>query len=322
MMSTSTDATVGCLGYLGVNSVDLDGWRRLAVDVLGMEVGTGTDDELLRLKLDDHVYRIAVHRAGEESLAYQGWEVRSIPDLEALVERLDRLGIHHEEAGPDECAARDVGTLVRTFDPDGRTVELHVGARREDVRGFRSPVGARFVTGEQGLGHVVLWTDDYEASMAFWCRGLGLGVTDHLTGHFRGAFCGATARHHSVAIFNVPGVAPHVDHFMLEVDSITAVGQAHDRALSGMAPITHTLGQHWNDHATSFYVATPSGFDIEYGWGPRRVDRATHTTTLGNGEISFWGHHATSKEHAAKLRADVWLADLRLVGDTGTRGGV
>lgn len=312
-MSSNSDAAVGGLGYLGVRSADLDGWRRVAVDALGMEVGAGSDDHLLRLKMDDHVYRVAVHEGADEGLAYQGWEVRSVPTLETVVDRLDRLGIDHEEAGPDDCAAREVGAMVRTADPDGRPVELYVGARREDVREFRSPSGTRFVTGDQGLGHVVLWTADYEASLDFWCRGLGLGVTDQLTGHFRGAFCGATARHHSVAVFNVSGVPPHVDHFMVEVDSLTAVGRAHDRALAGLAPITHTLGQHWNDRATSFYVATPSGFGIEYGWGPRRVDRTTHVTTLGNGEISFWGHHATSKEEAAKLRADTWLADLRLV---------
>ena len=30
-----------------------------------------------------------------------------------------------------------------------------------------------------------------------------------------------------------------------------------------------TLGTHTNDRMTSFYVRTPSGFEIEYGFGGR-----------------------------------------------------
>ena len=33
-----------------------------------------------------------------------------------------------------------------------------------------------------------------------------------------------------------------------------------------------TLGRHTNDHVTSFYSRSPSGFMVEYGWGGRCVD--------------------------------------------------
>jgi 3,4-dihydroxy-9,10-secoandrosta-1,3,5(10)-triene-9,17-dione 4,5-dioxygenase len=313
MAPPDAGATVGGLGYIGLTSNDLAGWRRLACDVLGMAVGTGSDDDTLLLKMDENVYRVAIARGTEEGLSHQGWEVANGPTLEALGERLASLGYAADAASAEQCAERQVGAMLRTADPDGRHVELYVGARKEDVRPFVSPHGTRFVTGDGGLGHLVIWATDHEAALRFYGRGLGLGTTDFLTGHFQGAFLGATARHHSVAIFSVAGVPAHVDHFMVEVDGIAALGQAHDRALAA-GDLAMTLGQHWNDRATSFYVTTPSGMDIEYAWGARTVDRSTWVSTLGNGEISFWGHHATSAEHAKKLRAEQWLADFRLVG--------
>jgi hypothetical protein len=44
------------------------------------------------------------------------------------------------------------------------------------------------------------------------------------------------------------------------------------------------LGRHTNDHMTSFYVNTASGFFIEYGWGGRMIDpeaRQPHETFDG-----------------------------------------
>lgn len=30
------------------------------------------------------------------------------------------------------------------------------------------------------------------------------------------------------------------------------------------------LGKHTNDHMVSFYLRTPSGFNVEYGWAPAK----------------------------------------------------
>ena len=57
----------------------------------------------------------------------------------------------------------------------------------------------------------------------------------------------------------------------------------------GEIPLSATLGQHVNDKMTSFYVQTPSGFDIEYGWNGLVIDPDTWvpTTSLS---VSAWGH--------------------------------
>ena len=162
------------------------------------------------------------------------------------------------------------------------------------------------------LRTLALSTTKPQESERFYTQVLGLGITDMIVGGFQAAFLGSTPRHHSVAIFGAHGIEPPVDHIMVEVESMGMVGRAHDRCLEGAGTITYTLGQHWNDAATSFYVQTPSGFDIEFGWGGRQIDRETWTPIVGDGEISYWGHHATTAELAQKLRADTYIPGLNL----------
>jgi 3,4-dihydroxy-9,10-secoandrosta-1,3,5(10)-triene-9,17-dione 4,5-dioxygenase len=306
-MTMSSWRTRG-LGYLGINSADVDGWRRLAVEVLGLQEADSSSDDRLLLKMDDQRARIFVHRSTEEGLAFLGWELGDLIELEEAVADLEGAGVAVKVDDEDVCTDREVAAVASFVDPEGNNLDLYVGARHENVKGFRSPTGARFVAGDSGLGHVVLWCANFDETLDFYTKRLGLGVTDLIVGGFRAAFLGNTRRHHSVALFGSFDGRAWVDHLMIEVDSITAVGQAHDRCLRGAARMTHTLGQHWNDGATSFYVETPSGFDIEYGTGGLEVDRATWTPNVGDGEISYWGHHGTTPDFARKLRQDHYLA--------------
>jgi hypothetical protein len=60
-------------------------------------------------------------------------------------------------------------------------------------------------------------------------------------------------------------------HFMVEAGNLDHVG--HDLAQLEEGRIAYSLGRHTNDHMTSFYVNTPSGFFKEYDWGARIIDR-------------------------------------------------
>ena len=67
-------------------------------------------------------------------------------------------------------------------------------------------------------------------------------------------------------------------------------GRAMNLAQMDEGRVAFTLGRHANDHMTSFYVNTPSGFFIEYGWGERMIDPEAwqpHETFDGP---SLWGH--------------------------------
>ena len=76
---------------------------------------------------------------------------------------------------------------------------------------------------------------------------------------------------------------------MVEVDNLDDVGHAYDRHVDAGWPIRGGLGRHSNDHTVSFYAETPSGAQIEFGWGSRLIDDRTWVTshtTVG----SIWGH--------------------------------
>jgi hypothetical protein len=76
---------------------------------------------------------------------------------------------------------------------------------------------------------------------------------------------------------------------MLEVDSLTAVGRAFDDAQLA-SNVVMSIGEHTNDLVTSFYLRTPSGFDIEYGTNGRTIDDNDWTVSHYSAPSS-WGHH-------------------------------
>ena len=163
-----------------------------------------------------------------------------------------------------------------------------------------SPYGNRFVTGRQGLGHVVLPVAAAdESALRFYTEVLGFRLRDsmrlapELLGRPAGPplwmrFLGCNPRHHSLALAPFPAPAGIV-HLMIEVGSLDDVGRALERCGRRGAPVSATLGRHANDLMVSFYVRTPGGFDIEYGTDGRLVDDATWISRETTA-ISLWGH--------------------------------
>jgi len=99
----------------------------------------------------------------------------------------------------------------------------------------------------------------------------------------------ANARHHSLAICEFP-VPSGCVHAMVEVDSMTEVGRAHDRQQAHGVDLSATLGQHLNDKMISFYMKTPSGFDLEYGYDGLQVDNWEEHCAFEFSRVSLWGH--------------------------------
>ena len=287
------------LGYLRVEATDPAAWRDFGVKVLGMTEGRGPDPQAVYLRMDDLPARIVVTAGDRDRLAASGWEVADPSAMTRLAAVLEESGTAVKPAGADELADRRVSHLISADDPSGNRLEFFCGADL-DARPFASPHGARFVTGVQGMGHAVLPARDDAASLRFYTEILGFRLRDtmRLVPEHIGLppadkplwmrFLGCGPRHHSVALAPIPAPTGLI-HLMIETESLDDVGRAIDRCARHQAPMISTLGRHANDHMVSFYVRTPSGFDIEYGYGGRTVDDATwvarHTTTH-----SVWGH--------------------------------
>lgn len=277
---------VSSLGYLGLSVSDPAAWRRFACDVLGMMGGASED----RLRIDSKDWRIALHPGSEDDLAYLGFEVANAEALAALERRLADGGRPVKRGDPELLQTRGVADLVATEDPGGLPVELFCGLMDRGEVPFRSPAGtSRFVTGEGGLGHVVLATPEIGLDRDFYAGLLGLRLSDRIRmGPMTLEFYHCNARHHTLALLPAP-LPKRLHHIMLEVASLDDVGFAYDRCQAAGAPISTSLGRHTNDRMVSFYVQSPAGFDIEYGWGGIAVDDETWQVGLYD-QPSIWGH--------------------------------
>ncbi|WP_433363900.1 iron-dependent extradiol dioxygenase HsaC [Actinoplanes sp. CA-142083] len=287
------------LGYLRVEATDVPAWREFGVKVLGMTEGRGPDPSAVYLRMDDLPARIVVVPGDRDRLAASGWEVADPVGFARLLGVLDDAGAAVKIAGADELADRRVAQMVSVDDPAGNRLEFFCGAAL-DTRPFLGQYGTRFVTGDQGMGHVVLPTFDDAAGLRFWTEVLGFRLRDsmRLIPETIGLppsdkplwmrFLGCGPRHHSVALAPIPAPSGLV-HLMTETETIDDVGRAIDRCARNKAPMISTLGRHANDKMISFYVRTPSGFDIEYGTAGLTVDDATWVARQTTAH-SVWGH--------------------------------
>jgi biphenyl-2,3-diol 1,2-dioxygenase len=289
--------TVRALGYIGIGVSDMAAWRSFAAGILGAQVDDGTDGSL-RLRFDARAWRIAIEPTGTDDIAYAGWEVAGPQALAALITRIEATGIAVTRDDGALAAKRGVLDVASFTDPAGMRCELFYGATELTQHPLVSPAGVSgFVMGEQGLGHIVIGTPALAETLAFYRDVLGFGYSDHIAMPVGPGmtipvqFMHCNARHHTYAFAPPPPVpdAKKLIHFMVQVATIDDVGFALDRVMQAGVELAMTLGRHVNDQMLSFYAYTPSGFEIEYGWGARTVDRATWLPARHTA-ISSWGH--------------------------------
>ncbi|MCW2595086.1 MAG: hsaC, partial [Jatrophihabitans sp.] len=248
--------TLRSLGYLRIEATDVGAWREYGLKVLGLVEGKGANPDALYLRMDDFPARLVIVPSDRDHLSASGWETANAGALDDIRGRLDNAGVPYKEGTGEELADRRVDGLISVEDPHGSTLEIFHGVALEHRR-VVSPYGHKFVTGEQGLGHVVLSTSDDEASLRFYRDVLGFRLRDsmrlppQMVGRpADGApawlrFFGCNPRHHSLAFLPMPTPSGIV-HLMIEVEHSDDVGLCHDRALRRKVPMSATLGRHVN----------------------------------------------------------------------------
>ena len=284
---------IAALGYIGIEASDPGAWETFATTLLGLQVADRRPDGTLVFRLDDYVYRVAVAPGPADDLAFLGWEVRDEPAFAALGERLERQGVAVTREDDALAADRRVKMLLSFRDPDGIRHEAFVAPLLQPQRPFVSPrsIGA-FVTGDQGLGHAVLVTTDLARQQRFFCEVLGFGLSDYIdqtgpAGTRSFVFMHCSNRHHSFALAQIPS-PKKLAHIMFQTTDIDDVGLTYDLAQQLAYPIVATLGRHTNDRMFSFYVRSPSGFEIEFGADAIEIDEGWHVRRYDR--TSAWGH--------------------------------
>jgi len=286
--------SVSSLGYIGFKAKDLPAWSRFGAEVLGLMKAPAREGEV-RFRVDEQSWRISVEEGPEDDIGFLGFEVPGPQAFNALRDRVRAADIETGNDDRDFATKRGVTDLFSCRDPQGLRVEVYYGPTEQHEVPFVSPAGvSRFVTGEEGVGHVVLATTDIESTRRFYVEILGLRLSDTIFMRFGPdmafelEFYHCNPRHHTLALAPIP--APkRLHHFMLQAATIDDVGFALQRVETAGVPVTATLGRHTNDHMVSFYARTPSGFEVEFGYGARTVEEATWRVVRHDAP-STWGH--------------------------------
>ncbi|MFL9677569.1 VOC family protein [Streptomyces sp. KL110A] len=291
---------IRALGYLRLETTRLEEWRRYTLDILGMAEAPGSTDTTLLLRVDDRAHRLAIQAGDSDRLLAAGWEVANATALAEAAAELEAAGVAVKTADADELAERRVRGLLHLTDPCGNPLELYWG-QAQDHTPLATPYGNRFVTGDLGLGHVVLPVPDIEAALDFYEKLLGFQLRDSMKLPPQAVptaaeqrdfhwmhFLSPNRRHHSLGLY--PGaLPPGIVHFMVELETLDDVGLGLDRTQAAGIPIASSLGRHTNDRMVSFYAQAPGGFQVEYGWDGLIVDPATWVAKEITAD-SVWGH--------------------------------
>jgi 2,3-dihydroxybiphenyl 1,2-dioxygenase len=305
---------IDALGYVGIQTTDLDQWATYATRFLGMQL-VGKSHGMLALRMDDRKQRVIVHASGGEGVSFYGWEVAGAAALEGLAAHLEKSGVnvvHGSRALADERRVKD---LIVFSDPIGNRLEAFHGAEiaLEPFRPGRSISGFR--TGPLGMGHAVLTVERLDEVAPFYTDVLGFQLSDYILRPFTAYFFHVNPRHHSLAFINTGKNGIH--HLMVELCYLDDIGQAYDLALREPETIGTTLGRHTNDQVTSFYSWSPSKFLVEYGWGGRSIDPEGWIPHERVDGPSLWGHDrmwltAEGREEARDMRIGVAEAGGRV----------
>ncbi len=292
--------SIQSLGYMVIGSDLLDGWDDFATRLLGMQrVDRG--GQMRAFRMDDRTQRLLVSKTAAPATI--GWEVADAAALSALAARLEAAGTRVAPGSRALAGERQVADIVTFTDPQGTALEAFHGPVRADAPFAPSRRITGFRTGALGMGHAVLHVADADALVPFYRDVLGFAVTDWSRTPYPLYFFHMNGRHHSFAMVGSGRTGLH--HFMVELGSLDDVGQGHDLARMEEGRLAYGLGRHSNDHMTSFYANTPSGFFVEYGWGARTIDPATWQTHETHDGPSYWGHERfhLPDEARARMRA-------------------
>ncbi|MFO1394014.1 MAG: VOC family protein [Steroidobacteraceae bacterium] len=298
------------LGYVLVESERSDAWKRFGVDALGMHIDTTTPDRVVAFRIDAHQRRLVVTPGPAEDVVALGWQVDDQTTLEAIRARLARRGVTLAEGGTASATLRGVERYWHCTGPKRLSFEFYVAPVLAE--GALQMATSGFATGAGGMGHLAITSREPAAMQEFWQAIFDARVSDRIEDRLDGiafdfTFLRLNERHHSVAIAATRGlrmdpIRTRIHHLNLQAASLDDVTAAYERCRALGLRIANAIGQHPNDRELSFYVESPSGFEVELGWNPIVVQDEKGWQTARYRGISLWGHQPMNLDAATRLR--------------------
>jgi 2,3-dihydroxy-p-cumate/2,3-dihydroxybenzoate 3,4-dioxygenase len=254
------------LGYLALNVTDLDKSEDFYTRVVGLQ---GSEERCLRhrfLRCSDKHHDIALYKSDKPGLKRVGFELESEESLRELKASLDAEGMPYVDIPKEDAEAMHTYGGIRSLEPVTRcTLDFYLSMDRAPTE-FQ-PTVAKI----QRLGHFVLRSADYEASVHYMTDVLNFKVSDSIEGAVTFLRCFPNPYHHSMGIGNGKGKSGfhHVNFMVTEVDDI---GKGIWRLKKGGVPIVDGPGRHLPSGSMFLYYLDPDGLTVEYSFGMETFD--------------------------------------------------
>jgi len=288
--------TIKEIMQIGVGMPDRKIFADFSRDMLGLPTTNSPDGNMTYMRVDRYRHRLAARTAPEPVLNYISFDVGEPAALAEWKTALAAREIAWRAGSKEECLDRQVADFIEFKDPDGHPLALSHG-----FEVAKEPVAYTRELNVTGLGHVLLTVQDTQRSHDFYTAVLGFRLSDwvYLDDRIRLCFLRCNERHHSIAFAPcMPGKSPRLQHVMLEVGSLDDVMRSYHFLRRHGAPIGMGPGRHPNCQTIHVYVQTPGGFAVEFGWGHRRLDDATHQAIIypSGTPVDLWGGDVQSAE--------------------------
>ncbi|MBM3486982.1 MAG: hypothetical protein FJX67_10165 [Alphaproteobacteria bacterium] len=246
--------------YVRLGTRDLAKAERFTHDVVGLETVGRTENRLyVRGDSRDHNICYFLGDPGDNTL---GFELATMPELDAAERSLADHGIAVHRGTAEECADRRVIRFISFKDPTGNTVDLV-------VRPFHS--GRRyFPSRDAGIlefSHVGLRTTDAPRDEAFWTTHFNIRANDWIG---PAGLLSFDAVHHRMALF--PATGTGVQHINFQVASVDDIMRSYYFLTDRQVRIVFGPGRHGSSGAVFLYFEGPDGMVYEYSHGVRMVD--------------------------------------------------
>jgi len=280
------------LGYVRIGVSDLGAWHKFCSELLGLEVHEDSEADRLYVRNDQWHHRIIIEKDESDDLLAAGLRVAGPAEFMDMQSVLKANDVPFTVADTATVQDRHVLELMFINDPDGTSLEIFHGPQVDPHRPFYPGRGmyGKFKTGDGGLGHMMLVSKDQKASYDFY-KMLGMrGSVEYKVPlpdqTIELLFMHCNSRDHTFA-FGLPSKG-RINHLMLEVDNLDDVYLTYELVKKAGVDIAIMPGKHANDQMFSFYCISPSGFQIEIGWGARD---ASHQSEYYTGDT--YGHEFT-----------------------------
>jgi extradiol dioxygenase len=294
------------LGYLGFDTTRHEEWLDFGPRIMGLGLGHRGPDGAVYLKMDDRKYRFAFHPSKIDQVKYIGWELQDDRAFEAAIEELERKNVRYELASEALLAERCVSGMAALIDPAGFRHEIYYSQEFWPNSFIPGRPITGFLAEELGLGHMILGVPAFRDELRDFALGvLGFSIFASYPFRFpdgttqRLEFYKCNLRTHVFGYIPYPG-RRGIQHVGVDLKSLDDVGLCLDLCEKHQVPISQRLGRNTMDDSVTFYFRTPTGFEIEYGAGPRLLD-PDKVLMQKPSHAHYWGHQITPENQATTL---------------------